>query len=103
MDKDTIKTTFNKVFETFPLEKFQQIVAVAGCDRYVKKSKTLKLLYLMIITQLCGFESLRDIANRVICDKQLQTVLRLTSISAATLSRRLSKITTVFGNRHFQH
>ena len=76
MDKDTIKTTFNKVFETFPLKKFQQIVAVFGCDPYVKKSKIIKLLYLMIITQLCGFESLRDIANRVICDKQLHVKLR---------------------------
>lgn len=92
MDKDTTETTFNKVFETFPFEKLKQIVISAGCDRYIKKSKTLKLLYLMIITQLCGFESLHDIALKVICDKQLQKVLNLTSISASTLSRRLRQI-----------
>lgn len=92
MDKDTTKSTINKVFAAFPLEKFQRIVAKAGCDRYVKKLKTVKLLYLMIITQFCAFESLRDIAGRVASDEQLQKVLHLTSISAATLSRRLQKI-----------
>ena len=72
MDKDTTKTTFHKVFETFIFEKFNQIVIGAGWDRYIKKSKTLKLLYLMIITQFCGFESLRVIALKIICEKQLQ-------------------------------
>ena len=69
MDKDITESKFNKVFETFPLEKFKQIVIIAGCDRYIKKNKNLKLLYLMIITQFCGFESPRDIALKIICDK----------------------------------
>ena len=92
MDKDTTKTTFFKVFEAFPLEKFLQIVASAGCDRYVKKLKTLKLLYLMLIAQFLGLDSLRDIATRLTYDKQLQKLLHLTSISASTLSRRLRNI-----------
>ncbi|WP_425059368.1 hypothetical protein SCACP_40560 [Sporomusa carbonis] len=92
MDRDITKTTFFKVFEVFPLEKFQQIVINAGCDRYVKKLEALKLLYLMIIAQFCNFESLRDIANQVVRDKHLQKVLHLTSISASTLSRRLRKM-----------
>lgn len=39
MDKDTRITSFFKAFEAFPYEKFQQIVANAKCDRYVKKAK----------------------------------------------------------------
>ncbi|XEQ95064.1 hypothetical protein SCACP_39660 [Sporomusa carbonis] len=92
MDKDTTKTTFFKVFEAFPLEKFQQVVINAGCDHYVKKLEALTLLYLMIIARVSSFTSPQDIANRVIYDKHLQKVLHLTSISAATLSRRLRKI-----------
>ncbi|WP_425061429.1 DUF4372 domain-containing protein [Sporomusa carbonis] len=74
-----------KVFEAFPLEKFQQIVINAGCDHYVKKLDALKLLYLMIIAQFSSFTSLQDIANRVIYDKHLQKVLQLTSISTGEL------------------
>ncbi|WP_425060324.1 hypothetical protein SCACP_10450 [Sporomusa carbonis] len=92
MDKDITKTTLFKAFEAFPYEKFKQICLDAGCDRYVKKSKTLKLLYLMVIAQFLGEESLHSIANLVTGDKRIHEVLHLTSISASTLSRRLRSI-----------
>ena len=38
MDKNTTQTTFNnKALEIFPLEEIKQIVAGAGCNRYIKK------------------------------------------------------------------
>lgn len=92
MDKDIKKTTFFKALEAFPYEKFQQIVSDSGCDRYIKKAKTLKLFYLMIISQFLDRESLRDIAGFVRYDESVREILHLTSISASTLSRRLKHI-----------
>jgi len=92
MDKDITILTFSKVFQAFPYEEFLQIVINSKCDRYVKKSKTLKLLYLMVIAQLCGLKSLHAIADLVKNDKRVRELLHLNSISASTLSRRLRHI-----------
>ena len=52
MDKDTIKSTLNKVFESFPYEEFCKIVTDAKVDKYVKKLKIVKLLYILVVAQI---------------------------------------------------
>lgn len=39
MEQDIIKTTFDKVFEAFPLKNFEEIIRSSGSDRYIKKMK----------------------------------------------------------------
>jgi hypothetical protein len=92
MDKDTIKSTLNKVFESFPYEEFCKIVTNANADKYVKKLKMIKLLYLLVVAQIIQTESLKDLADTIAQDKNLQKALHLTSISASTLSRRMRNI-----------
>ena len=92
MDKDTIKSTLNKVFESFPYEEFCKIVTAANADKYVKKLKIIKLLYLLTVAQIMQTESLKELADTIELDKDLQKALQLTSISASTLSRRIRNI-----------
>ncbi len=42
MEQDIIKTTFDKVFEAFPLKNFEEIIRSSGSDRYIKKMKSVK-------------------------------------------------------------
>lgn len=92
MDKDTIKSTLNKVFESFPYEKFCKIVVAANADKYVKKLKIIKLLYLLVVAQIMQTESLKSLADVIVQDEELQKALHLTSISASTLSRRMRNV-----------
>lgn len=92
MDKDTTKSTFDKVFESFPFKEFRKIVATADIDKYVKKLKALKLLYILVVAQMTQTESLQDLADKIKQDKNLQKALNLTSISASALSRRIRNI-----------
>ena len=92
MDKDTIKSTLNKVFESFPYEEFCKIVTDAKVDKYVKKLKIVKLLYILVVAQIMQTESLKELADMIVQDKNLQKALNLSSISASTLSRRIRHI-----------
>lgn len=96
MDKDTTKSTFNEVLNQFPYEKFYSLVKDTGADRYIKKLFTTKLLYIMFIAQIAQIESLRALAERVKNDIDLQNNLKLDSISASQLSRRLKEIRSDF-------
>ena len=92
MDKDTTKSTLNKVFESFPYEDFCNLVDASQLDKYVKKLKLLKLLYILVIAQMAQIESLLALADKINQDKALQKALQLTSISASALSRRIRNI-----------
>jgi len=96
MDKDTTKSTFNEVLNHFPYEKFCSIIKDTGVDRYIKKLFTIKLLYIMFIAQIAQIESLRALADRVTTDIDLQDNLKLDSISASQLSRRLKEMSSDF-------
>ena len=92
MDKDTTKSTLNKVFESFPYEDFCNMVDASQLDKYVKKLKLLKLLYILVIAQMAQIESLIALADKINQDKALQKALQLSSISASALSRRIRNI-----------
>jgi len=96
MDKDTTKSTFNKVLNQFPFEKFCSLIKDTGADRYIKKLFTTKLLYIMFIAQVAQIESIRALAERVTDDIDLQANLKIDSISASQLSRRLKEMESDF-------
>jgi MFS family permease len=92
MDKDTTKSTFDKVFESFSYEDFCNIVAASTVDKYVKKLNMTKLLYLLVVAQIAQTESLKALADTITQDENLQKALHLTSVSASALSRRIRNI-----------
>ena len=96
MDKDTTKSTFNKVLNQFPYEKFLSLIKDTGADRYIKKLFATKLLYIMFIAQIAQIDSIRALADRVRGDSDLQANLKIDSISASQLSRRLKEISSDF-------
>ena len=96
MDKDTTKSTFNEVLNQFPFKKFCSLIKDTGADRYIKKLFTIKLLYIMFIAQIAQIESMRALAGRVKNDSDLQSNLKLDSISTSQLSRRLKEMSSDF-------
>lgn len=101
MNKDTTKSTFNEVLNQFPYEKFCSLIKDTGTDRYIKKLFTTKLLYIMFIAQIAQIESIRALADKVKNDIDLQANLKLDSISAAQLSRRLKEMSSDFWGTAF--
>ena len=96
MDKDTTKSTFNEVLNQFPYEKFRSLIKDTGADRYIKKLFTIKLLYIMFIAQITQIESIRALAKKITNDIDLQANLKIDSISASQLSRRLKEMSSDF-------
>jgi hypothetical protein len=96
MDKDTTKSTFNEVLNQLPFENFCSLIKETGADRYIKKLFATKLLYVMFIAQIAQVESIRALADRVKNDTDLQDNLKLDSISASQLSRRLKEMSSDF-------
>lgn len=92
MEQDTTESTFNQVLKQFPYSEFLRFVTDNKADRYIKKLFTIKLLYILIIGQLCKVDSLRDLAGKVKNNPELQKILKLDSISTSQLSRRLRDI-----------
>lgn len=96
MDQDTTKSTFNEVLNQFPYEKFRSLIKDTCADRYIKKLFTSKLLYIMFIAQIAQIESIRALAGKVINNIDLQANLKIDSISASQLSRRLKEMSSDF-------
>jgi len=101
MDQDITKSTFSEVLKQFPFEKFRSLIKDTGADRYIKKLFTFKLLYIMFIAQIAQIESIRALADRVKNDINLQDNLKLDSISASQLSRRLKEMSSDFWGNVF--
>jgi len=96
MDKDTTKSTFDEVLKQFPYEKFCSLIKDSGTDRHIKKLFSIKLLYIMLIAQIAQIESVRALAGKVKNDIDLQEKIKLDSISASQLSRRLKEMSSSF-------
>ena len=96
MGKDTTKSTFNKVLNQFTYEKFLSLIKDTGADRYIKKLFATKLLYIMFIAQIAQIDSIRALADRVTNDIDIQANLKIDSISASQLSRRLKEMDSNF-------
>ena len=96
MDKDTTKSTFDEILKQFPYEKFCSLIKDSGTDRCIKKLFSIKMLYIMFIAQIAQIESVRALAGKVKNDIDLQEKLKLDSISASQLSRRLKEMSSSF-------
>lgn len=96
MDKDTTKSTLNEVLKYFPFEKFYSLIKETSADRYIKKLFVIKLLYIMFIAQITQSEALRELAEMIKNNTDLRESIKLDSISASQLSRRLNEISSDF-------
>ncbi|KJS17989.1 MAG: hypothetical protein VR69_02415, partial [Peptococcaceae bacterium BRH_c4b] len=96
MDKDTTKSTFDEVLKYFPFEKFYSLIKETAADRYIKKLFVVKLLYIMFIAQITQTEALRALAEMLKDNTDMQESIKLDSISASQLSRRLKEINSDF-------
>jgi hypothetical protein len=96
MDQDTTQSTFNQVLKQFPYDEFLRFITDFGVDKYIRKLFVIKLLYILIIAQISKIESLRELAGKVKNDLALQKIVKLDSISASQLSRRLRDIKSTF-------
>jgi len=94
MDKDTTESTFSKVLNQLPIKVIKALISKFGSDKYVKKLFTLKLLWAFIFAQITQTESLAKLAGTIKSNLELQEILRLESISASQLSRRLKAISS---------
>jgi hypothetical protein len=87
-DKDTIKSTFNQLFEPIFSDTFTKKLTELGVDKYVKKLTTIQLIELIAHAQIKQQGNLRDIANNF-NDEEFRLAIDLESISASQISRRL--------------
>jgi hypothetical protein len=87
-DKDTIKSTFNQLFEPIFSNAFTQKLTELGVDKYVKKLTTIQLIELIAHAQIQQQGNLRDIVNNF-NDEEFRLAIELESISASQISRRL--------------
>jgi len=88
-DKDTTNSTFFQLFQ--PVFSARQQLKQLGVDKYVKKLTVIKFIVLVAYAQLNQHRGLRDISNSCNNDDFSQAI-KLTSISAAQLSRRLRSL-----------
>lgn len=87
-DKDTIKSTFNQLFEPILDDVFTKKLTELGVDKYVKKLTTIQLIELIAYAQIQQQSNLRDIANNF-NHEDFRLAIDLESISASQISRRL--------------
>ncbi|MGY3717856.1 DUF4372 domain-containing protein, partial [Sutcliffiella cohnii] len=92
MDKNNIKTVFNKYL--YPMDEgvLQKIAEQMKVDKYVKKLKIIPFVKLFTYAQLKKITSLTDISLELNTDPKLQKEIGLKSISKSQLSRKLSDI-----------
>lgn len=89
-DKDTTNSTLFQLFRPILSEDLWAHIyeKVPGTDSRVRKLKTVQLFELLIHAQMQTYRSLDEISNSLNDDQFSQSV-RLDSISASTISRRL--------------
>lgn len=91
--KNTTISTFHQLFKPIFTEKFQQQVEGIGVDKYVKKLYAKQFIELVARAQLEKYRSLREISESL-NDNQISEAIRLDSISASQISRKLRELPT---------
>ena len=91
-DNYTPKSTFNKLFSFILTTNFLGIISLHRVDKYVKKFKMIKFIYLLCYAQINEKKSLRDITVDLQSNTDLQKAIELESISHSQLSRKLRDI-----------
>lgn len=103
MDKHTTTSTLMEYLAPMNMEKVRQLIERSGLDRYTKKLDTLTFSQLFIYAQLHQIPSLTDISLTLNNNEDLQKELRLESISASQLSRKLAAIPASLLEKVFTH
>ncbi len=103
MDKDITNLTLNQYLEPINLKKFNDLIEKLGLDKYAKKLTTFKLISLLIFGQLLAIKSLDYLSLKVINSENLQRVVKLKSISASQLSRKLRDLPPTVTYQMFKH
>lgn len=85
-------SVFEKSLSLLSIENFRCPVS----DTYAKKLLTGPAILLFVEAHMRQLESLEAIADNLKAEKQLQSYLKLDSIDASTLCRKLSKLPTTF-------
>ena len=78
--KDTIKSTFDQLFEPIFSQSFRQLLQKLEVDKYVKKLTAFKFIILMVFAQLEQLTCLREISNSLNNNK-FSKMIKLDSIS----------------------
>ena len=86
--KDTIKSTFDQLFEPIFSQSFRQLLQKLEVDKYVKKLTAFKFIILMVFAQLEQLTCLREISNSL-CNKEFSKMIKIDSISFSQISRKL--------------
>jgi hypothetical protein len=86
--KDTIKSTFDQLFEPIFSQNFRQLLQKLEVDKYVKKLTAFKFIILMVFAQLEQLTCLREISNSL-CNKEFSKMIKIDSISFSQISRKL--------------
>jgi hypothetical protein len=87
MDKNTLKTSFGKWIAPINTKNILKQIENCKQDYYTKKLTTVACIKIMLLAQLKGFESLKDMSDALINDG-LQKALGFESISKSQLSRK---------------
>src|SRR5690625_921544 len=96
MDNDTIKTVFKKYIQPLNFNVIQQMIDLAGIDKYMKKLSTIMIIKLFIYAQLKDLSNLGRISDHVKRKKTVQRHIGLESISKSQLSRKIRDIPSDF-------
>lgn len=103
MDKDIINLTFYQYLKPINLKKFDNLIEKLELDKYAKKLTIFKLISLLTFGQLLEIKSLDYLSLKVINSEDLQRVLKLKSISASQLSRKLRDLPPTVTYEMFSH
>lgn len=88
MDNHIIKTVFKEYIHPLDEKVIQEMIDIAGLDKYVKKLDTLGYINLFIYAQLKNLDSLKQISNSLSRKKTVQRLVGIDSISKSQLSRK---------------
>jgi len=103
MDKNTTKSTIDKLLDILDEEKFLKVINVSNIDHYIKKFSAYNFLQLFIIAQLNEAESLQDLSQKTKDQEEIQTFIDIDSISASQLSRKQSALSSGLFEKVFRH
>ena len=90
MDNVKPKTVIRQLFSELPVDVHERLLF----DHYTKKLTIMKAIMLFITAQLKQLSSYKEMELTLRAQSKLQSLLHLTSISGAQLSRKLDQIPT---------
>lgn len=99
MDNVKAQSTLRQLFSLLPIDVQERLVF----DHYTKKLTIMKSIFVFIAAQLNQWSSYAEMELRIRAHPELQHLLKLESISASQLSRKLDQIPTEMLQGLFQY